>query len=65
MDLYINCEWIEQRGNIYVAEAIACSENANHAAIYATGNAADEAYDKLIGALRELRLMPEASMKQP
>ncbi len=73
MDLYINPNWSmdlftnrtrsEQYGDRYVAEAIAWSENGNHATIHATGNSTDEAYTKLIGALRELKLIPEASMK--
>ncbi len=65
MDLYINRSWSKQYGNIYVAEAIAWSENGNHATIYAMDTSADEAYAKLIGALRELKLIPEVSMKDP
>ena len=64
MELYINSNWTERYANAYyVAEAIACSENGNHATIYAVGITAEEADAKLIGALRELKLIPEASMK--
>lgn len=54
MELYINSEWTECYGNFYIAEAIAWSENGNHAAIYATGITADEADTKLLGALRDV-----------
>ena len=47
----------------YIAEAIAWSENGNHATIYTMGLTAQEADAKLIGALRELKLVPETSMK--
>jgi hypothetical protein len=63
MELYINNEWTECYGNTYIAEAIAWSENGNHAAIYTTGATAEEADAKLVGALRELELVPETSMK--
>ncbi len=63
MELYINNEWTECYGNTYIAEAIAWSENGNHAAIYTTGATAEEADAKLMGALRELELVPETSMK--
>ena len=63
MELYINNKWTECYGNSYIAEAIAWSENGNHAAIYTTGITAEAADAKLMGALRELRLEPETSMK--
>ena len=65
MELYLNSTWTERYGNSssYVAEAIAWSENGNHATIYATGITADEADTKLLGALRELKLVPEATRK--
>ena len=63
MELFINNTWTECYGDVYVAEAIAWSENGNHATIYATGITADEADAKLVRALRELNLLPEASMK--
>jgi hypothetical protein len=63
MELYFNNKWTECYGNSYIAEAIAWSENGNHASIYAMGATAEEADAKLIGALRELKLMPEASTK--
>ena len=47
----------------YIAEAIACSENGNHASIYTVDGSAEEADAKLMGALRELKLMPEATIK--
>jgi hypothetical protein len=63
MELYVNGTWTERYANHYLAEAIAWSENSNHATIYTTGFTAKEADDKLKGALRELKLMPEPSMK--
>ena len=63
MELYINNQWTECYGDSYIAEAIAWSENGNHAAIYTTGITAEAADAKLMGALRELRLEPETSMK--
>jgi hypothetical protein len=64
MELYINSNWTECYGNSYIAEAIAWSENGNHASIYTMGGTAEEADDKLMGALRELRLMPQTVMKE-
>jgi hypothetical protein len=62
MELYLNSTWTERCGNAsYVAQAIACSENGNHATFYATGSTADEADSKLLSALRELKLVPEAT----
>jgi hypothetical protein len=63
MELYINNKWTECYGNSYRAEAIAWSGNGNHATIYTTGITAEEADAKLMGALRELHLEPETSMK--
>ena len=62
MELYINNTWTECYGSSYIAEAIAWSENGNHATIYALGNTAEEADTKLMGALRELKVMPAKSM---
>ncbi len=62
MELYLNSTWIERCGDSsYVAEAIAWSENGNHASICATGNTADEANTKLLNALRELKLVPQTA----
>ena len=61
MELYINSEWTECRANSYTAEAIVWSENGNHATIYATGGTAKAADAKLMAALRELKLISEAS----
>ena len=62
MELYLNSTLTERYGNAsYAAEAIAWSGNGNHATIYATGTTADEADAKLLGALRELKLVPEAT----
>jgi hypothetical protein len=62
MELYLNSTWTERHGySSYVAEAIAWSENGNHATIYATGTTADEADANLLGALRELKLVPDAT----
>jgi hypothetical protein len=64
MELYLNSTWTERCANAsYVAEAIACSENGNHATIYATGSTADEADTKLLSALRELKLVPETTKR--
>jgi hypothetical protein len=64
VELYINNKWTECYGNSYIAEAIAWSDNGNHAAIYITGATAEEADTKLMGALRELKLVPETSLKE-
>jgi hypothetical protein len=63
MELYINNSWTERCGNAYMAEAIAWSDSGNHVTIYAVGSTADEADTKLMNALRELKLVPEASTK--
>ncbi len=63
MELYINTNWTKCYANAYIAEAIAWSENANHASIYTMGGTAKEADAKLISALRELNLLSEAIMK--
>ena len=63
MELYINNSWTERYGNAYIAEAIAWSENGNHATIYTVGLTPQEANAKLVSALRELKLLPETSKK--
>jgi hypothetical protein len=63
MELYVNSNWTERYANAYIAEAVAWSENGHHATIYAMGITAEEADAKLMGALRELKLMPEATIK--
>ena len=63
MELYINPSWTERYGNAHIAQAIAWSENGNHATIYTVGPTARAAHAKLVGALRELKLIPEASLK--
>ena len=63
MELYINSEWTGCYANTYIAEAIVWSENGNHATISTTGNTAEEANAKLMGALGELGLRPEVSKK--
>ena len=64
MELYLNSAWTERYGNpSYVAQAIAWSENGNHATIHATGTTADEADTKLLCALRELKLVPETAKR--
>ncbi len=63
MELYINSNWTQCYGNTYVAEAMAWSENGNHATIYAIGLTPQEADVKLVRALRELKLIPEVSIK--
>ncbi len=61
MELYINAKWTQCYGDSYIAEAVAWSENGNHA--YTMGGSAEEADAKLMEALRELRLMPQKAMK--
>ena len=63
MELYINRSWTKPYGDVYIAEAVAWSANGNHATIFTAGISADEADTKLIGALHELELIPEASAK--
>ena len=63
MELYVNDNWTEYYGNSHIAEAIGWSENGNHVTIYATGDTAEEADTKLLGALRELQLMPVTTTK--
>jgi hypothetical protein len=62
MQLYINTNWTGCYANVYVAEAIAWSENGNHATISTTGITAEEAYAKLQGALRELNLLSNTTI---
>jgi hypothetical protein len=60
MELYLNSTWTARYGNSYYeAEAIIWSEHGNHATLHATGTTADEADARLLGALRELKLVPE------
>ena len=63
MEVYLNSNWTECYGNSYIAEAIAWSENGNHATVYTTGTTAEEAHARLLGALRELKLVPETANK--
>ncbi len=63
MELYTNTNWTGSYANAYIAEAIAWSENGNHATIYTVGITAEEADVKLVNALRELKLLPEMSME--
>jgi hypothetical protein len=63
VELYVNTKWTECYENSYIAEAIAWSENGNHASIYTMGGIAEEADAKLRGALRELNLIPQKSAK--
>jgi hypothetical protein len=63
MELYLNKNWTDCYASTYIAEAIAWSENGNHASIYTTAATAEEADAKLVGALRELQLIPETSVE--
>jgi len=63
MELYLNTNWTGCYANAYIAEAIAWSENGNHASIYTMGGTAEEADDKLMSALRELKLIPQMAIK--
>ncbi len=60
MELYTNNSWTQRYDDVYVAEALAWSENANHLTIYATGLSAEEAQSKLTEGLSELKLIPQA-----
>jgi hypothetical protein len=62
MELYLNNKWTECYGDTYIAECIAWSGNGNHATIYTTGATAEEADAKLMGAMGELKLIPETSV---
>jgi len=64
MELYINSNWTERYANAYIAEAVAWSENGNHATIYTLGVTAEAADAKLMSALRELNLIPETSERK-
>jgi hypothetical protein len=64
MELYVNSNWTARYANAYIAEAIAWSENGNHASIYTMGGTAEEADAKLRGALRELKLISETAIKE-
>ena len=63
MELYVNNSWTKICSSGYVAEAIAYSENGNHAPIYAVGSTADEADTKLMNALCELKVLPKATVR--
>ncbi len=63
MELYVNSNWTACYANACIAEAIAWSENGNHATVYTTGTTAEEANDRLLGALRELQLVPQTTGK--
>jgi hypothetical protein len=63
MELYINDEWTKCYGGSYFAEAVVWSENGNHASICTTGGTAEEADAKLMGALRELKLVPQKATR--
>jgi hypothetical protein len=63
MELYVNNSWTEINARGYVAEAIAWSENGNHATIYATGSTAEEAETRLMNALCELKVLPNATVR--
>ena len=63
MELYINNCWTKICSSGYVAEAIAYSENGHHATIYAMGSTADEANTRLMNALCELKVLPNATVR--
>ena len=64
MELYTNSSWTQCYDSVYVAEALAWSENGNHLTIYATGISADEAQSKLTGGLGELKLLPQGRKRR-
>jgi hypothetical protein len=61
MEVYINNEWTKRYdGDAYMAEALIWSQSSNRgASIHTTGFTAEEADAKLLGILRELKLIPE------
>ena len=63
MKPYINNSWTERYGNAHIAQAVAWSENGNHATIYTVDPTAEESDAKLMGALRELKPMSEKRPK--
>jgi hypothetical protein len=65
MEVYINSEWTQcYDGDSYMAEALIWSQNSNRgASIHTTGFTAEEADAKLLGILRELKLIPETFTK--
>jgi hypothetical protein len=63
VELYIDNRWTVCYGDSYIAEAIAWSESGNHVSIYSTGATAEEADAKLMGAMRELKLIPGTSVE--
>ena len=63
MELYVNNSWTKICSSGYVAEAIAYSENGNHATIYAVGSTTNEADTRLMKALCELKVLPKATMR--
>ena len=63
MELYFNTNWTGSYANAYIAEAIAWSENGNHATISTTASTAEEANAKLVGALRELNLLSKTALR--
>ncbi len=63
MELYINPNWTGSYAKAYIAEAIAWSENGNHATISTTGSTAEEANAKLVAALGELNLLSKTAIK--
>ena len=63
MELYVNNSWTKICSSGYVAEAIAYSENGNHATTYAVGSTADEAETRLMNALCELKVLPKATVR--
>jgi len=63
MELYVNNSWTKICSSGYVAEAIAYSENGNHSTIHAVGSTADEADTRLMNALCELKVLPNATVR--
>jgi hypothetical protein len=63
VELYIHNRWTACYGDSYIAEAIAWSESGNYVSIYGTGSTAEEADAKLVGAMRELKLIPGTSVE--
>jgi len=64
MELYINSDWTKRYENAYIAEAIAWLPFSDHATFFSWGRTPREADVKLIGALRELKLVPETSINE-
>ena len=58
MRLYVDNLWVWQQGRYWMAKAVAFSENGNDVTISACHDSPELAYRRLIGGMKELRLVP-------